>query len=96
MKNIISVIIPCYNEQETVNRFYKEIKRVTDDILDYSFEFIYVNDGSKDQTASLVKELHVKDERVCLVDFSRNFGKEAAMLAVFMLMMVQKIKRHRW
>ena len=81
MKNIISVIIPCYNEQETVNRFYKEIKRVTDDILDYSFEFIYVNDGSKDQTASLVKELHVKDERVCLVDFSRNFGKEAAMLA---------------
>ena len=81
MKNIISVIIPCYNEQETVNRFYKEIKRVTDDILDYSFEFIYVNDGSKDQTASSVKELHVKDERVCLVDFSRNFGKEAAMLA---------------
>lgn len=81
MKNIISVIIPCYNEQETVNRFYKEIKRVTDDILDYSFEFIYVNDGSKDPTASLVKELHVKDERVCLVDFSRNFGKEAAMLA---------------
>lgn len=49
--------------------------------MDYSFEFIYVNDGSKDQTASLVKELHVKDERVCLVDFSRNFGKEAAMLA---------------
>ncbi len=81
MDKKISVIVPCYNEQETVNRFYEEIKKVTDEILDYSFEFIYVNDGSKDQTASLVKELHAKDERVCLVDFSRNFGKEAAMLA---------------
>lgn len=81
MDKKISVIVPCYNEQETVNRFYEQIKKVTDEILDYSFEFIYVNDGSKDQTASLVKELHAKDERVCLVDFSRNFGKEAAMLA---------------
>lgn len=77
----ISIIIPCYNEQETVNRFYEEIKKVTDEIVGYSFEFIYINDGSKDQTASLVKKLHAKDERVCLVDFSRNFGKEAAMLA---------------
>lgn len=81
MNKKISIIVPCYNEQETVNRFYEEIKKVTDDIMRYVFEFIYVNDGSKDQTASLVKELHAKDERVCLVDFSRNFGKEAAMLA---------------
>lgn len=81
MEKVISIIVPCYNEQETVNRFYEEIKKVTDEVVDYAFEFIYVNDGSKDQTASLVKELHGKDERVCLVDFSRNFGKEAAMLA---------------
>lgn len=81
MDKKISVIVPCYNEQETVNRFYEELEKVTGEIADYEFEFIYVNDGSKDQTASLVKELHAKDERVCLVDFSRNFGKEAAMLA---------------
>lgn len=81
MDKKISIIVPCYNEQETVNRFYEEIKRITDDILGYTFEFIYVNDGSKDQTASFVKRLHNQDKRVCLIDFSRNFGKEAAMLA---------------
>lgn len=81
MDEKISIIVPCYNEQETVNRFYEEIKRVTDNILGYTFEFIYVNDGSKDQTASFVKKLHDEDKRVCLIDFSRNFGKEAAMLA---------------
>lgn len=81
MSKKISIIVPCYNEQETINRFYEEIRKVTDDIIGYQFEFIYVNDGSRDQTVSLVKQLHQKDRRVCLVDFSRNFGKEAAMLA---------------
>lgn len=80
MGKLISIIIPCYNEQETVEHFYDEIIKVTDQI-DYDFEFIYVNDGSKDKTVPLVKALREKDERVCLIDFSRNFGKEAAMLA---------------
>lgn len=80
MGKLISIIVPCYNEQETVEHFYDEIIKVTDQI-DYDFEFIYVNDGSKDQTVTLVKALRERDERVCLIDFSRNFGKEAAMLA---------------
>lgn len=80
MGKLISIIVPCYNEQETVEHFYDEIIKVTDHI-DYDFEFIYVNDGSKDQTVALVKALRERDERVCLIDFSRNFGKEAAMLA---------------
>lgn len=80
MGKLISIIVPCYNEQETVEHFYDEIIKVTDQI-DYDFEFIYVNDGSKDQTVALVKALRERDERVCLIDFSRNFGKEAAMLA---------------
>lgn len=81
MNRTISIIIPCFNEQETVERFYEEIIKVTNEITRYDFEFIYVNDGSKDQTAPLIKQLRKQDERVCLIDFSRNFGKEAAMLA---------------
>ena len=77
----ISIIVPCYNEQETVKCFYDEIIKVTSRISGYEFEFIYVNDGSKDQTDPLIKQLRKQDDRVCLIDFSRNFGKEAAMLA---------------
>lgn len=77
----ISIIVPCYNEQETVKRFYEEIIKVTNQISGYDFEFIYVNDGSKDQTVPFIKQLREQDNRVCLIDFSRNFGKEAAMLA---------------
>lgn len=81
MGKLISIIVPCYNEQETVERFYEEIIKVTNEINGYEFEFVYVNDGSKDQTVPLIKASREKDERVCLIDFSRNFGKEAAMLA---------------
>ena len=77
---LISIIVPCYNEEETVEIFYEEVERVTRD-LPYQFEYIYVNDGSKDQTVTRVKEISQKDSRVKLIDFSRNFGKEAAMLA---------------
>ena len=73
--------MPCYNEQETVKCFYDEIIKVTNQISGYDFEFIYVNDGSKDQTVPFIKQLREQDDRVCLIDFSRNFGKEAAMLA---------------
>lgn len=80
VQRLISIVVPCYNEEETVEIFYKEVERVTRD-LSYEFEYIYVNDGSKDQTVTRVKEISQKDSRVKLVDFSRNFGKEAAMLA---------------
>lgn len=73
--------MPCYNEQETVKCFYDEIIKVTNQISGYDFEFIYINDGSKDQTVPFIKQLREQDDRVCLIDFSRNFGKEAAMLA---------------
>ena len=78
----ISVIVPCYNEQESVVLFYDEMTRVAS-TMDNDFEFIFVNDGSKDKTLEIVKELAEKDDRVKYVSFSRNFGKEAAIYAGF-------------
>ena len=83
MKKLISIVIPCYNEEETIPYFYKEITKVSEEINKTNFEFIFVNDGSKDDTLKLLKELSKKDKRVRFVSFSRNFGKEAAMYAGF-------------
>ena len=78
----ISVIVSCYNEQESIPLFYQEIERVRkQDFPNEEFEYIFVNDGSKDDTLEEIKELHKKDEKVEFIYFSRNFGKEAAMLA---------------
>ncbi len=81
--SLLSVIVPCYNEEENVPYFYEEFLKNKDffDKEGIDFEIIYVDDGSKDNTASKVKELREKDERVRLLSFSRNFGKEAAMYA---------------
>ncbi|MBO4808474.1 MAG: glycosyltransferase family 2 protein [Lachnospiraceae bacterium] len=81
--SLLSVIVPCYNEEENVPYFYEEFLKNKDffDKEGIDFEIIYVDDGSKDNTASKVKELRTKDERVRLLSFSRNFGKEAAMYA---------------
>lgn len=87
---LISVIVPCYNEQESLPLFYKEITSVADGmktkyynegISDLAFEFIFINDGSKDDTLKILRDLSARDKRVCYISFSRNFGKEAAMLA---------------
>ncbi len=87
---LISVIVPCYNEQESLPLFYEEITRVTDSmkekyfsegISDLAFEFIFINDGSKDDTLKILRDMSKRDKRVCYASFSRNFGKEAAMLA---------------
>lgn len=79
----ISVIISCYNEEKALPLFYEEMERVRkqdfDGIVD--FEYIFVNDGSKDKTLKEIKELREKDNKVRYVSFSRNFGKEAAMYA---------------
>ena len=83
MKKLISIVIPCYNEEETIPYFYKEITKISEEINKTNFEFIFVNDGSKDDTLKLLKELSKKDKRVRFVSFSRNFGKEAAMYAGF-------------
>lgn len=79
----ISVIVPCFNEQESLPFFYEEINKVSKQMNALSFEFIFVDDGSKDNTLSVIKEYASKDERVKYISFSRNFGKEAAIYAGF-------------
>ena len=82
MREKISVIVPCYNEQEALPYFYEEITKVFQK-MDTEYEILFVNDGSKDQTLSMLKELHQKDRHISYLSFSRNFGKEAAMYAGF-------------
>ena len=77
----ISIIVPCYNEEEAMPIFYEEIVKVAKNMKKVDFEFIFVNDGSKDKTLEVARNLHDKDKRVRYVSFSRNFGKEAGMLA---------------
>jgi len=80
----ISVIVPCFNEEKAIPLFYEEMERVVKEDFSSSnvdFEYIFVNDGSKDKTLEEMKELHKKDKKVRYISFSRNFGKEAAMLA---------------
>lgn len=78
----ISIIVPCYNEQEALPLFYKEAVRVLND-MKVSYEIILVNDGSKDQTLDVMKQLASSDDNVAYLSLSRNFGKEAAMYAGF-------------
>lgn len=81
---LLSIVVPCYNEQEALPYFYKEICRVAGEMKashGADFEFIFVDDGSKDKTLAIARELHKQDERVRYISFSRNFGKEAGILA---------------
>ena len=79
----LSIIVPCYNEEESVPLFYAETKKQEAFFheKDIELEFVFVDDGSKDRTVEAVKKLREQDERVHLVSFSRNFGKEAAIIA---------------
>ncbi|CCY46300.1 putative uncharacterized protein [Firmicutes bacterium CAG:822] len=76
----ISLVVPCYNEEEVIKIFYDEIQKIKKDFEEVFFEIIFVNDGSKDKTLDLMRELSKNDD-VRYVSFSRNFGKEAAMYA---------------
>ena len=81
---LLSIVVPCYNEQEALPFFYKEICRVAEEMKashGAEFEFIFVDDGSKDNTLAIARDLHQKDARVRYISFSRNFGKEAGILA---------------
>ena len=80
-KEKISVVIPCYNEEESLPIFYKEINRVSKEMNNVLFEFLFINDGSLDGTLSILRQLVKKDKRVRYISFSRNFGKEAGMYA---------------
>ena len=79
----ITVIVPCYNEEEALHYYYEEMSRVMTLMNQYDFELLFINDGSKDNTLQVIKQLADNDERVRYVSFSRNFGKEAAMYAGF-------------
>ena len=82
---LISVVVPCYNEQEVLPLFYNEINKVIAQMQseydDLEFELLFINDGSKDNTLKMLRELSASDNRVRYISFSRNFGKEAGMFA---------------
>ena len=77
----ISIIIPAYNEQESLPMLYERLAKLMDNMNSYEFEVLFVNDGSKDKTIETIKNLRQNDKRICYVDFARNFGKEIAMIA---------------
>lgn len=79
-KEKIGVIIPCYNEEESLPLYYEEMAKVMKK-MPTDFELLFINDGSKDKTLQIIKELATKDQRVRYISFSRNFGKEAAIYA---------------
>ena len=79
----ISLVIPCYKEEEALPVFYNELCKVMSDMKDYTFELLFVDDGSKDKTLDVLQKFALDDERVKYIAFSRNFGKEAAMYAGF-------------
>lgn len=79
--NTVSLVVPCYNEEKALPFFYKEIYKIAAQMQGFQFELIFVDDGSKDRTLEICKELKLLDERVHYLSFSRNFGKEAALYA---------------
>ena len=80
-KDIISIVVPCFNEQECLPIFYKELDKISKEMSDVTFEMMFINDGSKDNTLEILRDLSKKDKRVRFISFSRNFGKEAGMYA---------------
>ena len=83
--SLLSVIVPCYNEEESIPLFYDAMKTVMEQFAteypDVSFEYIFVDDGSKDGTVDVIRKLRSEDDRIHYVSFSRNFGKESALCA---------------
>lgn len=81
MKKLISLVVPCYNEEESILILYEEIKRVSCELNDYEMEFVFVDDGSRDNTLKILKDFAKEDKRIKYISFSKNFGKESAMYA---------------
>ena len=80
-KKKLSIIVSCYNEEETIPMFYPAVVSVAEKMDNLDFEFLFVDDGSKDNSLKLIKKYAKNDSRVKYISFSRNFGKEAAMYA---------------
>lgn len=83
MKKKISILVPCYNEEQSLPLLYNALQEVTNERTSYDWEFLFINDGSEDNTLSILEELHKRDIRCSYVDLSRNYGKEVALLAGF-------------
>ncbi|WP_294345594.1 glycosyltransferase family 2 protein [uncultured Clostridium sp.] len=77
----ITLLIPAYNEEDVLNMLYDRVKNIMNSIENYEFEILFVNDGSKDNTLSIIKSIREIDKRISYVNLSRNFGKEIAMIA---------------
>lgn len=77
----ITILIPCYNEENSIDVLYEHLEKVIAQLTEYEFRILLVNDGSKDDTLAKLQELHTRDSSVSYVSLSRNFGKESAMLA---------------
>lgn len=77
----ITIIVPAYNEEESLPYLYERLNNLMNQMNQYEFEILFINDGSKDNTLELIKKYREEDPRYCYVDFSRNFGKETAMIA---------------
>ena len=82
MNHTLSIVIPCFNEEKNIMAFYEEVMAVKQEMPNVKFELLFVNDGSKDKTLEILKQLEEKDrEQIKYLSFSRNFGKEAALYA---------------
>lgn len=81
MKKLLSVVVPMYYEEEVANECYNRLKKVASELKDYDYEFIFVNDGSKDKTLDILQDIAKKDEKVKVVSFARNFGHQCAVTA---------------
>lgn len=79
----ISILIPCHNEELSLPPLYNELQKLMNSMTNYSWEILFVNDGSKDKTLDVIRNFRSQDERINFIDLSRNFGKENAMLAGF-------------
>lgn len=82
-KKKVTIMIPAYNEEEVLDTLYERLSTVLSSIYNYDFEMLFINDGSKDNTLPIIKRLREKDQRISIIDLSRNFGKEIAMIAGF-------------
>lgn len=81
MNPMISVVVPCYNEEKTLPVFYKEFNRIRSEMQEVTFELVFIDDGSADRTLPVIREMACRDKSVIYSSFSRNFGKEAAVFA---------------
>ena len=76
-------MVPCFNEEASIQRFYEETKSVINSLCNYDWEILFINDGSRDHTLNIIQSLYENDGCISYIDLSRNFGKESAMLAGF-------------